>query len=422
MGFSSDRAIQTPNFVQYEELMDQDLSFYGGGLYETLSSLLAQFILRDKDELTIKDAILSGLKVIPDTGMNIILKNGSAVSFAGSYVLNEITGIMDFITGIGQPFLAAVSSDISLVVPTAHATYDRHDIVQMRPYLITYDPHSRNFKDPISGNVTSSSINTKREIKCEAQIKKGVEDGSNIAPNTDSGWIKIAEISVPALTSTITESLIKNVTAMGTGAQNIEWTSETTRTYLFTIDPAIVGETSFYSGTGIADPATRTEDIGDRTGDTVSKPGWKVANGLAGTPPMLERFLRMEAASGNTGGSDDAVVVSHYHSINHDHGSFTSGGSGTLYTNYTNPSHRHYFYICYSDSGSWPDTDKSTSATTCYTIYTSTTSINHRHSINSHTHSINPPNYTGNSGTTGGSGTGMNKPAYYSLIPIIKMS
>jgi len=74
-----------------------------------------------------------------------------------------------------------------------------------------------------------------------------------------------------------------------------------------------VGVVLMYDGTGIADVATRTEDIGDRAGDTISMPGWKVCNGNGGTPNLLNKFIRSESASGNTGGSDDST---HSHTVN----------------------------------------------------------------------------------------------------------
>lgn len=177
-----------------------------------------------------------------------------------------------------------------------------------------------------------------------------------------------------------------------------------------------IGIVFFYKGTGIADPDTRIEEIGKREGDTVSLTDFWVCNGQAGTPDMRNRFVRMESASGNTGGDDDGIAA-HTHSINHDHGSFTSGGSGTLYTGYTNPAHAHTIqYYGGSSGGAYAGGYQHDGNSN--PIYT--THINHRHSIGSHTHSINPPNYTGTSGSTGD--TGGNRPAFYSLIPVIKMT
>jgi len=136
----------------------------------------------------------------------------------------------------------------------------------------------------------------------------------------------------------------------------------------------IIGEVSFYYGIGIVDPATRTEDIGDRAGDTVSKPGWKVANGNAGTPNMLNRFLRMESTSGNTGGEDTHVLT-----------------SGEM------PSHSHKVF--------YRDRTKGAGTTGFLEVYAEAGSDGYK-----------------NSDTAGSGNAHENKPAYYSLIPIIKMS
>jgi microcystin-dependent protein len=154
----------------------------------------------------------------------------------------------------------------------------------------------------------------------------------------------------------------------------------------------------------------------------------------------------------------------HTHTINHDHGSFTSGGSGTLSTN--SDSHSHTVTGTASSSGSahshqYNINDAGPFATEkairggadafVYASYTqtdgahshsvsgTTNSDSHSHTISSHTHSINPPSYSGSSGSSGdhfhtlsgtiGSGTedgdsgfdsGTSNPAYIALNKIIK--
>lgn len=70
-----------------------------------------------------------------------------------------------------------------------------------------------------------------------------------------------------------------------------------------------------YDGTGIVDVDTRETQIGDEGGDTIEMSGWFVANGQASTPNLIDKFLRGEVASANTGGSDDAIVVEHTHQL-----------------------------------------------------------------------------------------------------------
>jgi len=233
MGMSNDKAIQIPRFEVYEMLTDEDLSFHGGGLYEILASLFGQFVQQDKDPTTIKDAVLSGLKVTPNSGMAVDLNPGIALSFAGDYTLNESTEAMDFSADSGKPFLCALGNIEGLTVQASHPTINRHDLVQIRPTIVTYDSKLRLFKDPSTGQVSSSPVDTKREIKVQVQIVKGTEDGSDVAPNTTSGWIKIAEIAVGAGVTVINAGDIKNVDALVSGDTNTGWTVEQDRTFSF---------------------------------------------------------------------------------------------------------------------------------------------------------------------------------------------
>lgn len=195
-----------------------------------------------------------------------------------------------------------------------------------------------------------------------------------------------------------------------------------------------IGIVKMYKGTGINTPDTRTEAIGFRGGDTVpERPGWYVCNGQSGTPDLRNRFIRCESVTGNTGGSDNAIVVEHGHTAGnqsashyhyHDHGSFNSG--------YSNPSHGHTFRWYQFGPEYAGGYMTSNNANLLYkNIYNKSAAsavvasgLNHRHSVDvpaknsnnqnaSHTHTVN---------NSGSSGTGANKPAYYSLIFIIRIS
>ena len=72
-----------------------------------------------------------------------------------------------------------------------------------------------------------------------------------------------------------------------------------------------VGTVLMYNGSGIANAGSRSTPLGDEQGDTINMPGWYVCNGNASTPNLLNKFVRAEAASGNLGGSDTA---NHNHS------------------------------------------------------------------------------------------------------------
>ena len=168
-----------------------------------------------------------------------------------------------------------------------------------------------------------------------------------------------------------------------------------------------VGVILMYDGNGIADADTRTEAIGERTGDTISMPGWYVCNGQSGTPDLRNKFIRSESVSGNTGGSDDAVVVSHNHTG-------STGGPSINSTGTVSAGHTHYYYHWY---GTTPRGLSSNLAANnvSHGYYTGGITANHTHSMQSHTHSFT-------TSTNGVDGTGKNMPAYYSLIFIKKMS
>ncbi len=116
--------------------------------------------------------------------------------------------------------------------------------------------------------------------------------------------------------------------------------------------------------------------------------GWLLCNGTSGTPDLRNRFVvgaGSTYAVGATGGSADAIVVSHTH-------------TATV----TDPGHAHTFSSTLSDTiggaGSQPGYRGSGTTTTS----TATTSI------------------TVSNSTTGSSGTNANLPPYYALCYIMK--
>ena len=47
--------------------------------------------------------------------------------------------------------------------------------------------------------------------------------------------------------------------------------------------------------------------------DNTTMVGWYVCDGSDSAPNIVDKFLRGAAASGGTGGTDDAVVIAHTH-------------------------------------------------------------------------------------------------------------
>ena len=95
-----------------------------------------------------------------------------------------------------------------------------------------------------------------------------------------------------------------------------------------------IGTIIMYNGTGIDNVASRTEQIGDDPQDTISMPGWFVCNGLVSTPNLFGKFIRAGTSSGGVGGSNDSIVVQHNHTASqasHNHkievGSLSGGAT-----------------------------------------------------------------------------------------------
>ena len=108
-------------------------------------------------------------------------------------------------------------------------------------------------------------------------------------------------------------------------------------------------------------------------------------------------ILNTVAGADVAGGDNDAVVVDHLHSIAHDHPSTSTSSNGN---------HQHNLNIQSNESGTpsnvaggSPRNDEGTDNNAVQTD-------------GAHTHTLNLPNFVGNSGSAGVSGTDKNKPLY----------
>ena len=136
--------------------------------------------------------------------------------------------------------------------------------------------------------------------------------------------------------------------------------------------------------------------------------GWQLCDGTNGTPNMADKFVygtNTEGSLEGTGGSANAVNVSHNHTANHDHPAATSTSAGghshtVAYTTGTGSSGTTIF-----GSNAAPDNSSKTTST-----------------VAAHTHSTNIPNMAVTTSTDGVSGTNANIPPYVKLAYIQRMS
>ena len=138
------------------------------------------------------------------------------------------------------------------------------------------------------------------------------------------------------------------------------------------------------------------------TGSTAPS-GWALCNGSNGTPDLRDRFIvgtGSTYSSGNTGGSKDAVIVSHNHSVSdsgHNHSVSDSG-------------HNHSIPAGTSRSSGGGGADRANTNGTTISTNSATTGI----SINNATTGVSINN-------AGESGTNKNLPPYYALAFIMKL-
>jgi hypothetical protein len=197
------------------------------------ATMIANEIVKAVDFSYANDQSIGNISV----ALQAILSGGSADYIIGGKVDPYQSGGMNVV--IGPIFGHCMSSGVDVIetdtslpysIEAADATFDRIDIIQIRGVETEYDFQQRKFRDPESKVETLEGMNTKKKITLDVMVKKGA-NGSVTAPLADTGYIKLAEILVPAGTVSLTADNIRNITARADGMDNGGWSIETSRTF-----------------------------------------------------------------------------------------------------------------------------------------------------------------------------------------------
>ena len=189
---------------------------------------------------TINNVAAALQSILTQSGGNYVI-GGTVKPYSGAGALQvSIDPLYAFCaeTGISVAETAA-TAPVSL--EAADASFDRIDIIQVKGQEDGYDQQSRMFNDPLSGTKTLRTVATKSRIKLIVQAKTGAAN-SESAPSVDSGFIKLAEIKIPANVQAITPEMIFNVEARKGGVENQRWTADKANTF----NPGYLAET-FYA-------------------------------------------------------------------------------------------------------------------------------------------------------------------------------
>jgi hypothetical protein len=248
-------------------------------------------------------------------------------------------------------------------------------------------------------------------------------DGTNVSSSAN---LSITSVQTPTVITplVINPSLATDLTlSFGAGSPKKLMITDNNNTSLFEIDNAgaitvPMGMTSFYPiGTVIYFTGTWQ--------DNVTKHGWYKCDGSNGTPDLRNKFIRGGSTSGQTGGYTDLFLAYHTHpitvgnnSVDHTHTLTATVASQTT------PSHSHDLMFATATSGSYIGFRISDLSWTGWS-YSETVTGSHSHIVSAtlandttnHTHTFSINNVG-----VGETGVGDNLPAYYTLIPVMRVS
>jgi hypothetical protein len=167
--------------------------------------------------------------------LNLIVERNTDFIIGGAVTADPVESMNVYIGPI-----TGYSSDAELCVAdtekigpipfVAAGAQDRIDLLQIKGMYEEYDEQQRAFNDPSTDVKTYVNVKTKKRLIVSYSVKQGVA-GSSQAPTTDAGYIKLAEVLIPAESTYVQQSNIRPVTADLPGAENAEWTNEKARTF-----------------------------------------------------------------------------------------------------------------------------------------------------------------------------------------------
>lgn len=169
MKLGDSKAIKTAQWFANEILRNDDINFIGESTYQNLTDKLGLTFI-DKLNASEQDFVIGrGLRLLWSNLLTTNLQIGAAISTKGAY-LNA--GVWGYIADPGKIFSVIVPVN-QAVAFSAGGTFTRIDVMEIRPIEFEYNSVSRNFKDPITGLVSTAVVKTRKEYGYEFAVREG---------------------------------------------------------------------------------------------------------------------------------------------------------------------------------------------------------------------------------------------------------
>lgn len=177
-------------------------AFLGARLFDQLLARLTGNLAAAEDpDITAEGGNDPGLTSLAYTlhGGECVIAQGSSstkVKLLPGTILQRTAAAAD---GAEAKMLAYTirAGDVDLTIGAGHATLNRIDIVQMKLELVDGDSESRDFKDAVTGALSTITPDKTRRVQATFSIKAGTAAATPTYPAPDSGYVMVASVYVP---------------------------------------------------------------------------------------------------------------------------------------------------------------------------------------------------------------------------------
>lgn len=174
------------NFNTNQRLDSEDLTAVGGMALQTLTEVLVSQFRGVNDLNRPSPAVLYGLRVSVNSGLDLFVDAGICWVFTGNtnFEPTYALGVLD--------------EQAEVLLDAHHATLPRFDIVTLAPGTEDDVPATRQVWDSGTSTFNATSLNTRRRLSGTATVTKGTAASSPTVPATPSGHVLLAVVYVPA--------------------------------------------------------------------------------------------------------------------------------------------------------------------------------------------------------------------------------